>query len=166
MSISERIRAWRKDDKQPVNLRHGLLGERAAKEYLQGQGMKFLTANFRSERGEIDLIFRADDRPSSDNLRNPLITRLLRFTGIGTDCLVFVEVKARKKAGWTRPSKAVNAPKRLRLTRCAFDYLRLLKNPPIKIRFDVVEVLLEDGEVAEVRHLPNTFTVTPPYRYG
>jgi putative endonuclease len=149
-----------------MNLRHGLLGERAAKEYLQRQGMKFLTANFRSERGEIDLIFRADDRPASENLRNPLITRLLKFTGNGTDCLVFAEVKARKRGGWTRPAKAVDARKRLRLTRCAFDYLRLLKNPPIKIRFDVVEVLLEDGVAVEVRHLPNMFTLTPPYRYG
>jgi hypothetical protein len=52
------------------------------------------------------------------------------------------------------------------LTRCAFDYLRLLKNPAIKIRFDVVEVLLEDDRVTEVRHLPNTFTLTAPYRYG
>ena len=49
---------------------------------------------------------------------------------------------------------------------CALDYLRLLKNPPIKIRFDVVEVLLQDGAVAEVRHLPNTFTLSAPWRYG
>ena len=75
-------------------------------------------------------------------------------------------MKARLVGGWTRPAAAVNAHKRLRLTRCAFDYLRLLQNPPIKIRFDVVEVLLEDDEVAEVRHLPNTFTLTKPFRYG
>ena len=121
---------------------HGRTGERAAKKHLQDHGLKFLTANFSSDRGEIDLVFREDD------------------------CLVFAEVKARKRGGWTRPAAAVNAHKRLRLTRCAFDYLRLLKNPPIKIRFDVVEVLLEDGEVVEVRHLPNTFTLTAPYRYG
>jgi putative endonuclease len=77
-----------------------------------------------------------------------------------------VEVKTRTSGGWTRPAAAVNAGKRLRLTRCAFDYLRLLKNPPIKIRFDIVEVLLEEGAVGEVRHLPNTFTLTAPYRYG
>ena len=45
-------------------------------------------------------------------------------------------------------------------------YLRLLKNPPVKIRFDIVEVLLEDGAVREVRHLPNTFALSAPYRYG
>jgi putative endonuclease len=127
---------------EPESARHGKLGERAAKEHLQKRGLKFLTANFNSGRGEIDLLFRDED------------------------CLVFVEVKARRRGGWTRPASAVNAEKRLRLTRCAFDYLRLLKNPPIKIRFDVVEVLLEVGEVTEVRHLPNTFTLSPPFRYG
>jgi putative endonuclease len=127
---------------EPENLRRGNLGEQAAKGFLQKKGLKFLTANFRTDRGEIDLIFREDD------------------------CLVFVEVKTRSKGGWTRPAKAVNAHKRLRLTRCAFDYLRLIKNPPVKIRFDVVEVLLECGEAVEVRHLPNMFALTPPFRYG
>jgi hypothetical protein len=34
------------------------------------------------------------------------------------------------------------------------------------MRFDVVEVLLDNGAVREVRHLPNTFTMERPYRYG
>jgi putative endonuclease len=138
----KKLIGWGAPEAGPVQHRHGRAGERAAKEHLHRGGLKFLTANFNSGRGEIDLIFRDGD------------------------CLVFVEVKARARGGWTRPAAAVNARKRLRLTRCAFDYLRLLKNPPIKIRFDVVEVLLADGEVGEVRHLANTFTLTAPYRYG
>jgi putative endonuclease len=130
---------------EPENLKHGRLGERAAKKHLQKLGLKFLTANFRSPRpdgGEIDLVFRDDD------------------------CLVFIEVKTRAAGGWVRPARSVNARKRLLLTKCGFDYLRLLKNPPVKIRFDIVEVLLEGGTVAEIRHLPNTFTLSAPYRYG
>jgi putative endonuclease len=142
LPVLEKLKWWKKREEGPVQHRHGRAGERAAKKHLQQQGLKFLTANFRSDRGEIDLIFR------------------------DADCLVFVEVKARSRGGWTRPAAAVNARKRLALTRCAFDYLRLLKTPAIKIRFDVVEVLLEDGEAAEVRHLPNMFTLTPPFRYG
>ena len=138
----EKLKWWKDREEGPLQHRRGRAGERAAKKQLQEHGLKFLTANFRSARGEIDLIFRDGD------------------------CLVFVEVKARTQGGWTRPAAAVNARKRLLLTRCAFDYLRLLKNPPIKIRFDIVEVLLEDGEAAEVRHLANTFTLTAPYRYG
>jgi putative endonuclease len=142
MSLLRRLNWWAKPLPYTIALRHGAAGERAAKKHLQKHGLKYLTANFRTERGEIDLVFRDQD------------------------CLVFVEVKTRSSEAWVRPAAAVNAGKRLRLTRCAFDYLRLLKNPPVKIRFDVVEVLLEDGTVAQIRHLPNTFTLTAPYRYG
>jgi len=127
---------------EPEHLRRGKLGERAAKKYLRQAGLKFLTANFRSPRGEIDLIFRDDD------------------------CLAFVEVKTRSSEDWTRPAAAVNAQRRRRLSQTALDYLKLLKQPPVKIRFDIVEVLLRDGAVREVRHLPNTFTLSRPYRYG
>ena len=104
--------------------------------------MKFLIANFRSPRGEIDLIFR------------------------DADCLVFVEVKTRSAEDWVRPAAAVDARKRRIISRTALDYLKLLRHPAIRIRFDVVEVLLADGAVREVRHLPNTFSLTRPYRYG
>ena len=63
----------------------------------------------------------------------------------------------------TRAAPGGNRP---RLSRAALDYLRLLKNPPVKIRFDIVEVLLRDGTVHELRHLPNTFAMERPYRYG
>lgn len=69
MTFWEWIKAWRTKDEPPVHLQRGEVGERAAKKHLQKLGLKFLTANFRSPRGEIDLIFR--DR----------------------DCLVFVELK-------------------------------------------------------------------------
>ncbi len=127
---------------KPEHLRHGELGEQAAKHHLQRQGLTFLTANFRSKRGEIDLVFRDDD------------------------CLVFIEVKTRSSEDWTRPAAAVNARKQRLLSQTALDYLRLLKNPQVKIRFDIVEVLLADGKVHEVRHLPNTFAMAKPYRYG
>jgi len=127
---------------RPEHLRRGVLGERAAKIHLQKMGLKFLAANFRSERGEIDLIFRDQD------------------------CLVFVEVKARSSEQWTRPAAAVDARKKRLLSQTALDYLRRLKNPEVKIRFDIVEVLLKDGEVNEVRHLPNTFPMSRGMRYG
>jgi hypothetical protein len=52
------------------------------------------------------------------------------------------------------------------LSQTALDYLKLLKNPPVKFRFDIVEVLLKDGKVIEIRHLANTFTLSKPYRYA
>jgi putative endonuclease len=83
-----------------------------------------------------------------------------------SDCLVFIEVKTRSSEGWNRPASAVDAVRRRRLTRCGLDYLHLLKNPPVKVRFDIVEVLLEESAVREIRHLPNSFAMERPYRYG
>ena len=142
MNLLEKLKSRFSGESQPEHLRRGRLGERAAKSYLRRQGLKFLMANFRSARGEIDLIFRE------------------------ADSLVFVEVKSRSSEDWTRPAAAVDARKQRLLSQTALDYLRRLKNPRVKVRFDIVEVLLADGAVREVRHLPNTFAMAKPYRYG
>jgi len=142
VSLLGKIKSVFAGEEKPEHLRRGELGERAAKRHLQKLGLRFLAANFRSARGEIDLIFRDGD------------------------CLAFVEVKTRSSEDWMRPAAAVDARKRRLVSQTALDYLRLLKNPPVKIRFDIVEVLLADGEVREIRHLPNTFALSKPYRYG
>lgn len=142
MKLLEKLKAQLAGKVKPEHLRRGVLGENAAKKFLKQQGLKFLAANFRSPRGEIDLVFRDGDG------------------------LVFVEVKARSSEEWSRPAAAVDAERRRRLSQCALDYLRLLKNPAVKIRFDIVEVLLADGKVHEIRHLRNTFIMARPYRYG
>ncbi|HXI73614.1 MAG TPA: YraN family protein [Verrucomicrobiae bacterium] len=142
MSFLEKLKARFAGKERPEHLRRGVLGERAAKKFLQQAGLKFLAANFRSERGEIDLVFREGD------------------------CLVFVEVKTRSSEDWTRPASAVDARKRRLLSQTALDYLKRLNHPTVKIRFDIVEVLLAEGEVREIRHLPNAFPMAKPYRYG
>ncbi len=142
MNLWTRLKALFAREPELEHLRRGRLGERAAKRHLQRLGLKFLTANFRSPRGEIDLIFRDGDG------------------------LVFVEVKTRSSEEWTRPAAAVDARKRRLLTQTALDYLKLLHHPQVKVRFDIVEVLLANGAVREVRHLPNAFAMTAPRRYG
>src|SRR5271163_1324057 len=112
MSFLEKLRAKLGGEEQAENLRRGELGERAAEKHLKGLGLKFLTRNFRSARGEIDLIFR------------------------DADCLVFIEVKARSLKSWTRPAVAVDARKKRLLSQTGLDYLKLLKNPEVKFRFD------------------------------
>lgn len=142
MKLWQRVRRLWPGESLPTHLQRGRLGETAARKHLRQRGLKFLTANFRSRRGEIDLIFRDGD------------------------CLVFVEVKTRSAEDWVRPAAAVDARKKRLLTQAALDYLKLLAHPAVPIRFDVVEVLLTDGAVREVRHLENTFTMSRPYRYG
>ena len=118
------------------------MGERAAQRFLKRLGYKFLTANYRTKRGEIDLVFRDQD------------------------CLVFVEVKTRSSEDWGRPAEAVHARKRQRLFRTAYDYLRKLTNRDVVYRFDIVEVLLEEGRVREVRHWENAIQKTVGLREG
>lgn len=119
--------------RKPEHLRRGELGESAAKRFLKKAGLKFLTANFRDQHGEIDLVFR--DR----------------------EALVFVEVKTRSSEEWTRPADAVDRGKQRRLARTAETYLAKLGHPDITWRFDIVEVLLNAGRVREIRHLPDEF---------
>ena len=109
---------------------------------LRKMGMRLVVRNYRSWRGEIDLILWDED------------------------CLVFAEVKTRSSERWVRPAAAVNRRKRLRLTSAAQAYLRAMGHPPVAVRFDVVEVILTDDELKAVRHLPNAFEMEAPYRYG
>ncbi len=118
----------------PQHLRTGLYGESEARRLLRKKGLKFLTANYRTHHGEIDLVFR--DR----------------------DCLVFVEVKTRSREDWVRPEQAVDAAKRRRLILSGEEYVQALREVQPKWRFDIVEVLLADGYVREIRHLPNAFS--------
>src|ERR1700733_10469847 len=83
MNLFQKLKARIAGPASPAHLRAGALGEKAAKKFLKQQGLKFLTANFRSPRGEIDLIFRDGD------------------------CLVFAEVKTRSSEEWSRPAGAV-----------------------------------------------------------
>jgi len=133
MKLLTKLRDWFGRRSAPVHLQRGILGEHAARMHLEQDGLKFLTANFRSDHGEIDLIFRDGD------------------------CLVFVEVKTRSSEEWTRPAAAVDARKRRLLSLTAEDYLRKLEDRRVKWRFDIVEVLLADGVVSEVRHVVHAF---------
>lgn len=131
--------------KEPLTLELGLAGEAAARGYLEQRGLKFLCGNYRSRRGELDLVFRENNQ------------------------LVFVEVKTRTSERWVRPASAVNASKRRKLSRVALDYLQEIGNPRIPFRFDIVEVLMEDNgsnRVLTIRHWPGAFPLSKPYRYG
>ena len=138
------LRQWIGRSAPPVSLVRGRLGERAARKHLQRQGLKFLTANYRplKGRGEIDLVFRDGD------------------------CLVFVEVKTRSSENWFRPAAAVDRSKKELLARAGLDYLRRLRRPEVKVRFDIVEVLLGKRGVEQIRHLPDAFPLPRPLRYG
>jgi putative endonuclease len=136
-----RLRSLLNPKTQPDHLARGSRGETVAADHLRRTGLKFLTANYRTTHGEIDLVFRDQD------------------------CLVFVEVKTRSSELWSRPAAAVNAAKRRRISRAALQYIRGLDDPRVKFRFDIVEVLLDHDALREIRHIPNAFPLSSPYRH-
>lgn len=133
-------------DGQPLSKPElGLLGENLAARYLRGMGFKILYRNFRAtDGGEVDII--------------------ARDGGI----LVFIEVKSRTSERYGRPADAVNMDKRFLITRGAFEWLRLLDNADafLNYRFDVVEVLLNDGKKAQLNLIKGAFETPEPYLSG
>jgi putative endonuclease len=119
----------------------GEFGERAAASFLRQRGYRVLIRRFAAAGGEIDLVCRHGR------------------------VLVFVEVKARSREDFGRPGEAVTAKKQRRLGRAALAYLRLLGNPPICFRFDVVEVFLAPRATPRFGLIPNAFDLPKPYLY-
>src|ERR1041385_115451 len=105
----------RKEDHRTARQVLGARGEKAAARYLRRHGYKILLKNFRSGKAEVDIVARQKD------------------------WLVFVEVKTRKTEEFGLPSEAVQREKQRNLSKAALDYLRLLGNPKIHFRFDIVE---------------------------
>lgn len=107
----------------------GAYGEKIALQYLEQKGYLLIAQNYRIGRDEIDLM-----------LRDGKLT-------------VFVEVKARSSTHYGLACEAVDKRKQSRMVRAALSYLQ--EQPEeTSVRFDVVEVYLNTGEV---RHIENAF---------
>ncbi|MBX7156767.1 MAG: YraN family protein [Verrucomicrobiae bacterium] len=129
--------------KQSVDCDIGRWGEAVAADFLRGQGYKILLKRFRGRGGEIDLVCRDGE------------------------VLAFVEVKARSSTEFGRPGEFVDRAKQKRLSKTALEYLRLLGNPSLIFRFDVVEVELaqEIEKNSTCFLIRNAFELTEPYLY-
>jgi putative endonuclease len=139
--LSNRWRS-RSSSSPPPHLRLGKRGENLACQFLRKNGYKILYRNFRGRTGgEIDVVCR--DR----------------------DTLVFVEVKTRTSEDFGRPFDAVDRDKRKRISRGGLAWLRLLDNPDILFRFDVVEVVIAEGAEPRLELLRNAFPLSEPYIY-
>ena len=127
---------------KPEHLARGAHGEKLACRHLRRNGYKVLYRNFRGRTGgEIDIVCRDDDT------------------------LVFVEVKTRSREDFGRPFEAIRADQERRISRGALAWLRLLGNPDILFRFDVVEVILPKDAEPRIELLRNAFTLPDPYIY-
>ena len=80
------------------------------------------------------------------------------------EVLVFVEVKTRSSNEFGDPAEAVTLDQERRISRGALAWLRMLDNPQVIFRFDIVEVLMVEGKL-ECNLLRNAFSLSAPYRY-
>jgi len=124
--------------------RLGREGERLAVRFLRTQQFRVLYRNFRAPRsgGEVDIVCR--DK--------------------ATDMLVFVEVKTRRSLAYGAPGEAVTRDKQKLIARGALAWLRLLDNPDIPFRFDIVEII-HDGKEPEFNLIKDAFKLPEPYIY-
>jgi putative endonuclease len=119
------------------HLRLGEHGEKLAARFLRGHGFKILYRNFRGRQGgEIDLVCRE------------------------RDTLVFVEVKTRTREDFGRPLEAVNREKQRRISLGGLAWLRLLGDPDILFRFDVVEVVIAEETDPRLELIRNAFQLS------
>src|SRR6266480_4424214 len=147
-SIADLSNRWRsrfslwKGSVRPQHLWRGMHGEKLACRYLRRSGYKILFRNFRGRSGgEIDIVCRDHDT------------------------LGFVEVKTRTREDFGRPLEAVGRDKQRRISRGGLAWLRMLDNPDILFRFDVVEIVLTEDAKPRIELVKNAFQLPAPYIY-
>ena len=126
--------------------RIGNLGERAAARYLRLHGYRIVKTNYTAADAEVDIIAK----------------------GRGT--LAFIEVKTRniKSLGRfeARPASALTPEKQRKIIKAARCFLARYSDE-CRIRFDVIEVYLEDSKrgtkVKEIKHLTDAFNKNTAY---
>lgn len=111
----------------------GKQGELLACEYLEKKGYRIVVQNFRSGKGEIDLIAWAPE-----------------------GALVFIEVKTRALDNFGGPEEAVDRKKQDMIARTAGSYMEQIGHEG-EIRFDIISVLLHNGQLKSLRHAEDAF---------
>ena len=117
----------------------GREGEVLAEEHLRRKGYRIVHRNFRTPRGEIDII--------------------ARHKGV----LVFVEVKTRRSRRRGHPKYAITPAKQKKISIVALEYLKKNEGTTqVKARFDVVTVeTANEHPLIEV--IPNAFELVQPH---
>lgn len=103
-----------------------------ARRYLARKGYEIVESNYRTRRGELDLISRQGDT------------------------LIIVEVKLRRGTGYGDPLEAVTPRKQHTIRLITEEYLSERAPDFQALRFDVVGILLRGGR-PEITHIEDAF---------
>jgi putative endonuclease len=113
----------------------GKKGEDIACMYLESQGLEVIERNWQCQSGEADIIAMEDD------------------------VLAFIEVKTRRSESTGFPEDAVTLRKRRKYEKIATDYLFSHDLSSLRVRFDVMALLLSNDGKAFLRHHRDAFGV-------
>jgi len=116
----------------PTKYAVGMDGQQAAETFLLEKGYRILARNYRIRTGELDLVAQHDTY------------------------LVFIEVKTRKSHTYGQGREAVTHRKQQQIIRTALHYAARHGLTERDMRFDVVEVVLTNGQ-AQIEHIENAF---------
>ena len=108
----------------------GRNGEARVAAFLRKSGYKIVKRNYQCRYGEIDIIAETDE------------------------CIVFVEVKTRKKNSLISPMEAVDGFKKQRIIYTAQDYM-MKTDCSLQPRFDVAEVFTEQTIDKKIKYSLN-----------
>ena len=110
----------------------GAFGEQYAARFLRGEGYETWSANYKTDTGEIDIIAQKDN------------------------IVCFVEVKTRQVGGMLPPAAAVDIKKQENIKSSAASYINKFKIKN-KVRYDIIEVLVNGTVLSEINHIKNAF---------
>ncbi|MEM1126833.1 MAG: YraN family protein [Bacteroidota bacterium] len=117
-------------------------GEALASAYLEREGYVIMERNYRFERAEVDLV---------------CFLPAIPYEAGGE--LVFVEVKTRTGLRFGRPEEAVDEAKKQNILKAAEAYLHEAKMDGTPCRFDVIGIVLHDGQEPEIEHFKDAFWI-------
>ncbi len=109
----------------------GQKGELLARAFLQEKGYEILEVNWRYQKAELDIV--------------------AKFENV----LAVVEVKTRSSTTFENPKEAVTLKKQKLIVKAANAYIQE-KNIELECRFDIVSILIQNGEVTS-EHIEDAF---------
>lgn len=108
---------------------HGQQAENQAKQYLQAQGYRFQTANYRCLYGEIDLIFTHNRQT------------------------IFVEVKSRHNLQYEHPAQAITPQKLKKIMTTAEHFLQSHPHLPQAGRVDAIALTQQPYSIEHIQNI-------------
>src|SRR5215470_12733057 len=120
----------------PVRAEIGRKGEDLAAQFLERQGYRLVTANFKA--------------PVGRNSKGVQTTGEIDLIALDGDTLCFIEVKTRSSEDFAPVITAVDRRKQRQITRTARVYRKIFGLHDVSFRFDVVTVLRPDDRKPEI----------------